>query len=67
MERISELRSVCSADHTVTDNQSELDANLVTVHKLHTRQEGADTSSSSAKSRALKRIAALVMPRRKGK
>ena len=53
-ERISELGSVYSADHTVTDDQSELGANPVTVHKLHAGQ-GADTSSSSAKSRALKR------------
>ena len=44
-----------SADHTITDEQSEKGANPV-VYKLSSRQEeGADTSSSTARERALKR------------
>ena len=54
VEGISENGSVHSADHTVTDNQSEKCANPV-VYKLANRQEeGADTSSFTAKTRALK-------------
>ena len=55
VEGISENGSVHSADHTVTDDQSEKGANPV-VYKLANRQEeGADTSSFTAKTRALKR------------
>lgn len=51
----SETGSVVSADHTVTDNQSQKSAKPV-VYKLANRQEkGADTSSFQAKKKALKR------------
>ena len=54
-ESLSETGSVHSADHTITDEQSEKGANPV-VYKLSNRQEeGADTSSSTARERALKR------------
>jgi hypothetical protein len=51
----SETGSVISADHTVTDNQSQKSTKPV-VYKLANRQEeGVDTSSSQAKKKALKR------------
>ena len=54
-ESLSETGSVHSADHTITDEQSEKGANPV-VYKLSSKQEeGADTSSSTARERALKR------------
>ena len=54
-ESLSETGSLHSADHTITDEQSEKGANPV-VYKLFSRQEeGADTSSSTARERALKR------------
>ena len=54
-ESLSETGSVHSADHTITDDQSEKGANPV-VYKLPSRQEeGADTSFSTARKRALKR------------
>ena len=48
VEGISEIGPVYSVDHTVIDNQSELGANPITERELRTRQEGADTMSSSA-------------------
>ena len=54
-EPLSEVRSVLSADHTITDDQSEKGSNTV-VYKLPSRQEGgADTSPSMARKKALKR------------
>ena len=54
-DEMSEAGSVHSADPTVTDDQSEKDTSPV-VYKLANRQgEGADTSSSQAKKKALKR------------
>ena len=57
-ESLSETGSVHSADHTITDEQSEKGANPVVYKLSASRQEGGtDTSSSTARerSRALKR------------
>ena len=54
VDGLNETESVISADHTVTDSQSQKSTNPV-VYKLANRQgEGADTSSQ-AKKKALKR------------
>ena len=55
VDEMSEAGSMCSTDPTVTDDQSEKGTSPV-VYKLASRQgEGADTSSSQAKKKALKR------------
>ena len=55
VDGLSETESLVSADHTVTDSQSQESTNPV-VYKLANRQgEGADTSSSQARKKALKR------------
>lgn len=55
VEEMSEAGSVRSADPTVTDDQSEKGTSPVVYKLANTQGEGADTSSSQAKKKALKR------------
>ena len=55
VEEMSEAGSVRSADPTVTDDQSEKGTSPVVYKLASTQGEGADTSSSQAKKKALKR------------